>query len=51
MNDPDAEDSGEDLLKKYWLDAIERPCYDAKYLSNNNKRKPNKKLFTVRFCE
>lgn len=48
LNDP--EDTGEDLLKKYWLEAIERPCDDAQFFYNK-KRNPNKKLFTVRFCE
>lgn len=42
------EDSGEDLLKKYWLDAIDWPCQQ----SNPQKRRPpNKRVFTVRFCE
>lgn len=50
-NDPAAleDSSGEDLLKKYWLEAIERPCD----LLKRPQRRPitNKKLFTVRFCE
>lgn len=51
-NDPAAveEDSGEDLVKKFWLDAIERPCDQSK-LHQQRRRPTNKRLFTVRFCE
>lgn len=48
-NDLDAlEDamSGEDLLKKYWLEAIERPCEGLRQC-----KRTNKKVFSVRFCD
>lgn len=50
-NDPAAaEESGEDLLKKFWLEAIERPC-DQKRINKQPQRPHNKKPFTVRFCD
>lgn len=43
------EDSGEELLKKYWLELIERPSLTSSMFVR--RKPPNKKLFTVRFCE